>query len=220
VAAAGLGCGQSVDSGVGDARLVLARSSQAVGIARMTLTVAPGRVVGQTGFAPFTADLGRGDPSAVHYSGIPAGLGRLLTIDAFDAAVPPVHFSGSAIVDVPAGGTVAAAIPLQPIMPSFGAPNSAPMVDSLTIDALLVPIGATVALSAAAHDPDAGDGIVYLWTTTQSCGTFVGTGKPQTNRPTTLWVAPFAPGTCRLTLLVADGRGASVSVYVDVAVSP
>jgi hypothetical protein len=216
-----LGCGQTAETGLGEARLVVARPAlAATDISTMTLTVEPGSVAGQAPFAPFAASLAPSAPWTLHYSGIPAGLGRVLTLDAVDASVPPVHYRGSAVVDVPAGGTVTVAIPLQPTAPSSFAPNSAPVVDSLTIDAISVPIGSVVALNASAHDPDAGDGIAYQWSTTQVCGTFVDTSRPQTTRPTTLWVAPFDPRTCRLTLAVSDGRGATVSVYVDIQVVP
>lgn len=220
-AAAGLACGQAAETGVGGARLVVARPAQAAAdIATMTLTVAPGSVAGQTVFAPFTADLGPPVPWTVYCSGIPAGLGRVLTLDAADAGVPPAHYRGSAVVDVPAGGAVAVAIPLQPTAPPPSSPNSAPVVDSLTIDAVSVPIGSTVALTASAHDPDPGDVVSYQWSATPACGTFIDTGRPQSTRPTTLWVAPADPRTCRLMLAVGDGRGATVSVYVDVAVVP
>jgi hypothetical protein len=219
IAAMTLSCGQGDGAGFGDARLVLARPSQAVSsLSRMTLTVAPGNVAGQGTFEPFTAELGPTEPWSVFYSGIPAGMGRILTVDAVDAAL--ARYSGSAVVDVPAGGTVAVAIALQPSTPTHYTPNSTPVVDRLTIDAISVPIGATVSLSASAHDPDVGDVVGYLWSTTQPCGTFAGTGRPDTTRPTTIWEAPFDPRTCRLTLLVTDGRGGSVSVYVDVGVTP
>ncbi|MEI6225926.1 MAG: hypothetical protein WCS72_14305, partial [Deltaproteobacteria bacterium] len=136
------------------------------------------------------------------------------------AGAPPAQYRGAAVADVPGGGTVNVAIPLQPLAPSGGTSNAAPVVDTLTIDAVSVPVAATVALSAAAHDPDAGDVLSYLWTVPPACGSFADSGRADTARPATLWQAPAGPATCRLTVRVSDGRGASVSVYADVVVGP
>jgi hypothetical protein len=220
-AVTGLACGSAREEAVGQARLVVAPpSSLASGITRITLTVAPGSVTGQPTFAAFTADLSPATPWSVHLDGIPAGQGRVLTVEGIDGGLPPVQYRGSALVDVPAAGVVNVAIPLQPVSPPSGLINSAPVIDALTIDAVSVPIGATVALGATAHDPDPGDTVLFLWSTTGVCGTFIDTLAPQTRRPATLWIAPADPRTCRVDLTVGDGRGSSVSVYVDVDVIP
>jgi hypothetical protein len=220
-AATMMACGAASAPATGEARVVFAQSALAAdGILSMTLTVAPGSVAGQDTFAPFSVEMGPVAPWAVHYSGIPAGLGRVLTLDAMGAGIPPAPFRGSALADVPAGGTVDVIIPLQPLVPATPVGNSAPVVDSLTIDGVAVPIGSTVSLGASAHDPDPGDVVSYLWSVPATCGLFADTGRPETVRPITFWSAPADPRTCRLTLQVSDGRGASVSVYADVVVQP
>ena len=224
IAAAALACGTARESGshgAGGATLIVARPSSAIGTFSLaTLTVFPGTVPGQPAFAPFSVELS--DPAAwsVDLTGIPAGQGRVLAIAAVDGGVPPGQFTGSVVVDVPAGGHVRVAIPLQPVAPPGLTSNAAPVVDTLTIDALTVPAGSVVALGATAHDPDAGDVVSFAWSTSAPCGIFSDTGRPSTTRPASFWEAPATPGTCRLTLAVRDGRGAEVSVYADVTVTP
>jgi hypothetical protein len=223
LATAALACGSAREAGshgAGGATLVVARPMVLGGFSLATLTVSPGSAPGQPSFAPFSVELS--DPSAwsVDLTGIPAGQGRVLAIDAVDGGIPPGRYTGSVVVDVPAGGHIQVAIPLQPVAPPGLTSNSAPVVDTLTIDALTVPAGAVVALGATAHDPDAGDAISYAWSTSALCGIFSDTGRPSTNRPASFWEAPATPGTCRLTLAVRDGRGAEVSVYADVTVTP
>lgn len=218
---AGTSCGPAWTGDEGAARVIVARPAVASTVlSSMVLTVAPGNVAGQPSFSPFQIDLPAASPWVTHASGIPAGLGRVLTLQARDAGVPPADYVGSAVVDVAAGGTVEVAIPLQQAVPRAAAANAAPVFDTLSIDAVSAPIGSTLALGATAHDPDPADVVGYAWSVPAGCGTFLDSGRSTTARPSTFWIAPFTPGTCRLTLVVGDGRGATVSVYVDVAVTP
>jgi len=224
IAATALACGTAREAGghgAGGATLIVARPGSATGnFSLATLTVFPGIVPGQPSFVPFSVDLS--DPAAwsVDVTGIPAGQGRVLAIDAADGGTPVGRYFGSVVVDVPAGGHVHVAIPLQPVAPPGPISNSAPVVDTLTIDALTVPAGSVVGLGATAHDPDPGDTVSFAWSTGAPCGIFSDTGRPSTTRPASFWEAPATPGTCRLTLAVRDGRGAEVSVYADVTVTP
>ncbi len=81
-----------------------------------------------------------------------------------------------------------------------------PVVDSLTASQPSVFLGGSIALTAAAHDPD-GDAITYAWAATG--GTIAGAGNTAT------WTAT-ASGTFTVTVTVADSTGQSAVMSIAV----
>lgn len=78
--------------------------------------------------------------------------------------------------------------------------NQLPVLSSLTPWAPQCSLGERVRFSCFVFDPD-GDALAFAWTTT--AGNFEGTGAIVT------WIAPSAPGTYEIAVIVSDGRGGS-----------
>ncbi len=148
--------------------------------------------------------------------GIPAGLGRQITVNAYENA--QLLCTGSALVDILAGQTVQVA--MVPQCQDAGAEtggvlingqmNYPPQISSVFASAASVPIGGQVALSVSATDPD-GDSLSYLWAAT--CGSVEPADQFQAQ-----WIAPvtFAT-TCTLTVTVSDNRAGQKSLSFDLA---
>jgi|GEM_PF-1867001 len=171
---------------------------------RVTVTVHPGD--GGT-FTPLVADLtARGVQWSARIDGIPAGPGRAFDAVAYDRA-GSILSAASGKVDIRPRG-------LSVVAFALGGPaeNSVPVIDSLSADAYLAAPLSTVRLSSAAHSPDPANTLTYSWLAT--CGSF---DRPDTAGPA--WVAPAAPGVCRLTLTVADNRGSSTSASLFLVVA-
>jgi hypothetical protein len=214
-AAVAFGCSPArvieVSAGAGAAQVHLSIASPAAVIATVTLTVSQGD---DAWFAPIVAPLsaaavGRWTGFA---TGIPSGHGRLFTVEARDDAGALVY-AGTARSDVVPAGTASVALMLDPAAGPIPWFNSAPVIDSLTASAAQVRAGETVTLQAAAHDVDLGDLVGYAWAA--SCGAFDLPASALVS-----WVAPFGPGSCRITITVSDGLGAAAVASLGVAVSP
>lgn len=93
-----------------------------------------------------------------------------------------------------------------------GRANSAPVIESLAADALLVPPGGSVHLTAVARDPEC-DPLTYAWSA--SAGSFPNGSLTDT----LLWRAPDAVAACTLGVRVSDGALASAGeIVLDVRV--
>lgn len=145
--------------------------------------------------------------------GIPAGDARLISVVARDKN-GMARFSGSATVTIVAGQKFTVPVVLYEISPTSFA-NAAPIIDSFNISSARTEPHGTVTVGIRAHDPDAGDTLVYRLSAT--CGSYA-----NTEDPLTVWTAPAVPNSCLLTATVSDGHGASVhaTATIEVAHSP
>jgi hypothetical protein len=209
-AVGGAGCGRSGAAVDGSAR-IHAGLTGAAPIARMTVTISPGD---GPGFSPFTADLERSTASlgewTAYVTGVPAGTGRLFTVSAY-AQDGTVSFSGSGKCDIAPGASALVEIQLgEP--PSQPLSNGLPVIDYIGASSTIVPPGGVVSLHASGHDPDSTDTVAYRWAAL--CGTLEGASTRSA-----LWTAPNSAGSCQLSITLSDGRGGSVTAFLDMAIA-
>ena len=141
-------------------------------------------------------------------AGIPAGSGYQIAITALSVD-GGTSCGGSASFDVMAGKTRAVTVPLACHEPGKtgsvlvnGTLNICPTVDGLGANPAEVVVGGSIALSAAAHDSDAGPAaLTYAWTTT--AGTLSSATAPN---PT---LSCDAPGMATVSVTVSDGDPAA-----------
>jgi N-acetylneuraminic acid mutarotase len=142
---------------------------------------------------------------------LPAGSNRTFLAEAFDSS-GTLRFQGQATgVTITANQTVAVAITLQEVPPPPPYGNEAPVIDSLVSSATSVTAGGTLSLTAAVHDPNAGDTLTFAWSATG--GTFSAPAAASTS-----WTAPTSVGVQLLTFTVTDSQGAAVAISVAVNV--
>ncbi|EPX60818.1 High-affinity leucine-specific transport system, periplasmic binding protein LivK [Cystobacter fuscus DSM 2262] len=142
---------------------------------------------------------------------IPAGTNRTFVADAFDASGTKRFQGQTSGVTIIAHQTTAVALTLQELSPQPPYSNEAPLIDSVVAATTAVQTGASLSLTATAHDPNPGDSLTYAWSATG--GTF--------SAPTvanTTWTAPTTLGVQTLTLTVTDSQGAAVSVSLAINV--
>lgn len=136
--------------------------------------------------------------------GIPAGSGYVISLRAISDE-EGTEFTGSAKFDVKAGRVSDVAIRLRGSSATRnggininGTVNVGPIIDELTVTPRSVLIGASVALSAVARDPDESPHpLSYYWATTE------GVVADPIAANTTL--SSTTPGTATVTLAVSDG---------------
>jgi hypothetical protein len=145
------------------------------------------------------------------------GTDYVFTADAKNTATPPVSiFHGVAQpVTITNNATAQVTIFLNQVN-APGLTNSAPVIDTVTYSANQVAQGGTVALTATAHDPDAGQTahLTFVWTTAAGCGSVtpavVVAGNDTTDSSATAtYTAPNANIDCQITLTVTDPLGTS-----------
>jgi N-acetylneuraminic acid mutarotase len=142
---------------------------------------------------------------------IPAGSNRAFLAEAFDSS-GTLRFQGqTAGVSITANQTTAVALSLQEVAPPPPYGNEAPVIDSAVASSTSVQTGASLSLTAAVHDPNAGDTLTLAWTS--SGGTFSAPAATATS-----WTAPASTGVQTLTFTVTDSQGAAVSVSLTVNV--
>jgi hypothetical protein len=93
-------------------------------------------------------------------------------------------------------------IATEAIIISVLAPNTPPVIESLTTDCPRVKPGGHGTITCVASDPD-GDELTYTWTAER--GAISGEG------PEVVWTAPSEYGYYAITVTVSDGRGGEVS---------
>lgn len=200
----------AVPAGEGVARVaVTLPEASAPGVGRVTVTISGGD---GTAFPSISLDLSASGASwSGSITGVPAGPGRRFDAVALDADGRTLY-SGSARSDIVAGASALVSAWLGAPPPSpYG--NSVPVIDFLAVSAVTVTPAGTAWVWASAHDPDAGDVVSYLWTST--CGAFDAPSSAQA-----LWTAPAASGaSCDVAVLVTDGKGGSIAATVTVAVA-
>ena len=124
-------------------------------------------------------------------------------------AGPNGFFVGELIISVLAGQTIDQSVALTQ-------PNQPPTVSSLTRNPASVQVGAQSTISVLASDPDAADILLLTYDWSATCGVLSGT----TGAGNKTWNAPSAPGTCTISVTVADPAGASAMQSVDIEVTP
>ena len=148
--------------------------------------------------------------------GIPAGLGRQITVNAY--ANTQLLCTGSALVGITADQTVQVAMVLQCQGAGVetggvivdGQLNYPPQIASVFASAAAVQAGGQIAVTVSATDPD-GDPLSYSWAAT--CGTVMPADQAQAQ-----WTAPGTPGTtCTLTVTASDNRAGQTSLSFDLA---
>lgn len=154
--------------------------------------------------APIVAPLAIvGDLATGLIAGIPAGLDRTFSVNAFVDAV--LVCTGIEVVEIVADTRVPVSLTLDCSVPppSVGEAevvagfNFPPEIASVTAAPSPVVVGGDVALEVVASDPD-GDALTYTWSAPD--GTF-----SATDTATTTWTAPLTDGSYPITVLVSDG---------------
>jgi hypothetical protein len=210
LAVLGSACGGSSGAATrsGDARIVARASTDAVGVARVTVTVSAGE---DGGFTPITSDMER---SGTQWEGrilrIPVGAGRRFDAAAYDDQGNTLY-AGSSTSAISAGAASVVSILMQGRSSAFQ--NSAPVIDIAPVSVAEVAREGAVDVSVSAHDPDPADTITYRWSSEEGCGSFT-----EPSESATRWTAPTSAGTCRLTVTVSDDRGLATSTALDVVV--
>ncbi|MFP2905492.1 Ig-like domain-containing protein [Pyxidicoccus sp. 3LFB2] len=142
---------------------------------------------------------------------IPAGADRVFTATAYGAASTILYAGQAGPMALQPGRVAAVFLLLQQVNPPPPFENEAPIIDSLTVSTNEVAPGASVTLSAAAHDNNPGDTLTYTWSAPG--GTFSAPAAASTT-----WTAPAAAGVQRIQLEVRDSRNATATVTVDLTV--
>ncbi|WP_375771109.1 hypothetical protein NR798_09475 [Archangium gephyra] len=162
--------------------------------------------------SPLVAELTRGTSSWTGViSGIPAGAERLFRASAYDATSKLLYLGESGPLPVEPGRTASVAILLQQVTPQVPFENEAPRIDSVAVSSIVVEPGASVTLTASAHDANPGDTLRFNWSAT--AGTFSTPGSAVTT-----WTAPSTEGAQRIQVEVVDSRGASATMSIDIGV--
>ncbi|HVY25898.1 MAG TPA: PKD domain-containing protein [Polyangiaceae bacterium] len=206
-----LGC--SSVNGAGSDPGSSSASEDAPGSANLALTLANGStlsaasytLVGPAGFSKAASiDVSKSTKISTTIGGLPAGHGYSITISGttVDGAT---SCGGVGTFDVKAGKTSSVTIALTCKEPKKtgsvavnGTLNICPNIDGIQANPTEVTVGNAIALSASAHDSDAGPAALsYLWTA--SAGTL---SDAAAKNPT---FTCTVPGTATLTLKVSDG---------------
>jgi hypothetical protein len=191
----------------GVARLVVRPLVAESYLARVTVTISPGPV--GSVFTPLVVELARSGTQWIgRIPAIPAGARRQFDAIAFDT-LGQALFAASATSDIPVGEATVVSIMLDN-RDQTGATNSFPVIDAISWSPDKPEPSATVQLQLTSHDPSGASALSYAWLST--CGSF-DNASLQAPR----WTAPAQPGSCTLTITVANGRGATTGF--DFAIS-
>jgi hypothetical protein len=143
---------------------------------------------------------------------IPVGTNRSFLAQAFDASGTQLFQGSASGVSIVADQTALVALTLQQVNAPPAFLNAAPIIDSL-VSSTSVATGGALSLTAAAHDPNAGDTLSYAWSAT--AGSFSAASARSTS-----WTAPASSGVQTLTFTVTDSQGLSSSISLTVNVTP
>ncbi|MCP3140500.1 Ig-like domain-containing protein [Pyxidicoccus xibeiensis] len=206
-AACGGGEGDSRSPASADVKVMLGQALSADDVARIHVEVqGPGIPT------PLGVDLVRdGNTWNGTLRDIPAGADRVFTAAAYDAASTVIYRGYAGPMAIQPGRVAAVFMLMQQAQPVPPFENEAPIINSLTVSTNEAEPGASVTLSAAAHDNNAGDTLTYAWSAPG--GTFSAPAAASTT-----WTAPATAGVQRIQLEVRDSRNATATVTVDLTV--
>lgn len=161
---------------------------------------------------PITATLGLSNGWQATVGGIPAGAGRTFTLSATDANDVELYHGATNNVTIAADETASVNIAAQQTSQSAAFADAVPVIDLAQASSNNVAPGAVVNLNVTAHDPDPGDSLTYMWTT--STGTFAS----RTAQSTT-WTAPTTLGTYPITIAVSDSKQEVTTATLQITVT-
>ncbi len=208
-----VGCGSEGDGAKGSSPT----GEASAGALSFALQLADGRsvqsasytITGPNGFSKAgSIDVSNATKLSALIGGLPAGTGYTISVSA-SSTDSSDNCAGSATFSVQAGQTVPVTIPVTchetrgtgSVMVS-GVLNLCPLIDGIAANPAEVQVGSTIALTAAAHDSDAGPSALgYAWTA--SAGTL---SNATAQNPT---FTCTAPGTATLSVTVSDGDPAA-----------
>lgn len=225
VAAVGMmGCkGSTPDKGqaLGAANVAVHSNLSISDVSKVTLTVQSASLLPTPVNVPLV--LKGGQFSAV-VNNLVVGSDYVFTADAKDASSNSLFHGSASGVSITKGNTAQVTLLLGQVNPG-GTNNSAPLIDSVSFDANQVAQGGTVHLTAAAHDPDAGQTatLAFLWQPAANCGTIsnataTGGSDSADRNATALYTAPAADVDCQINLTVTDALGASAKAAFSIRV--
>jgi hypothetical protein len=142
-----------------------------------------------------------------------AGPQRTFLAQAFDASGTRLFEGSVSDVSIVANQTALVALTLQQVHAPPSSLIAAPVIDSLVAPSSSVHAGGALSLVATAHDPNPGDTLSYVWSST--AGSFSSASEASTS-----WTAPASTGIQTLTFTVTDSGGLSSSVSLAVYVGP
>ncbi len=204
------GCSASSDTGSAQFAVSLPQALSSP-VSRVSVTASA------ADFSPLSVDLVFADGVWGGTLGnLPAGSHRSFLAQAFDASGTRLFQGSVSDVTISADQTSLIALTLQQVHAPPAFQNEAPVIDSLVAassTATFVSAGSTLSLVATTHDPNPGDTLSYVWSST--AGAF-----SSTSEATTSWTAPASTGIQTLTFTVTDPGGLSSTVSLAVYVGP
>ena len=199
-------CARKTETGNARLRVSAPRSLTAASVTKVTVQLSGPELT------PITVDLGKDVTGwSGLFTGIRAGPNRAFHAEAFDSSGKKLFTGDAATTTISAGLTAIVAILLTPVDPTPDFTQPQPIIDSVVLSSNDVDLGATIGITATAHDADPAQTLRFAWTAT--AGSFA-----PANALNTIWTAPGTPATPSLTLTVTDGAGQSASISIGVTV--
>jgi alpha-tubulin suppressor-like RCC1 family protein len=220
-AVVGAGCAKPSPNDMGAASVTV-QALRNSDVASVTVTV-----VGSALPVPLLVPLVRyGNQFSALAGNLPVGNDYTFAASAIDSSTPPVElYHGSVTNQVIQKNTTAnIIINMNQVAPGVGYSDQGPLLDSISVSSFTASYGDTVALKAAAHDPDAGETALLAFTWTASCGSVGGsTVIPGTDATPSvvnaIFTAANVDGSCVISLTVTDPHGISNVASFTIAVA-
>jgi hypothetical protein len=162
------------------------------------------------------------------FSEVPVGSGRAFSAEAFDASGHKRYVGGVENLSAVAGQELGVSFTLQrvpPPVPTHGGAdidislNRRPVLSGLTASPSRVDVGQRTTVSALVADPE-GDALAYQWSASGCTGLLEDAASPSARFTPDARPSGDACGTCRLSLLVTDARGAQTHGSLGLCVGP
>jgi alpha-tubulin suppressor-like RCC1 family protein len=157
---------------------------------------------------------------------LPVGAAYTFTASAVNGATPPAELYHGAVTNqvIRKNATANIIIDMNQVAPAVGYSNQAPRLDAVSVSSFQASYGDTIALKAAAHDPDAGETALLTFTWAAACGSIgsktVTAGTDATPSVSdAIFTAPNLDGNCVVTLTVTDPHGLGSVASFAIAVS-
>ncbi len=168
--------------------------------------------------------------SGAQFSGLagnlPVGAGYTFTASAVNGATPSVELYHGAVTNqvIQKNATANIIIDMNQVAPAVGYSNQAPLLDAVSVSSFRASHGDTIALKAAAHDPDAGETALLTFIWAAACGsigfeTATAGSDAAPSVSDAIFTAPNLNSSCVITLTVTDPHGLSSVASFAIAVS-